>query len=116
MQKCFLVFVVWVLTACSDPLDDVPDNSNGIDLTNLPVTFVTTIEMDSIVEEGVDAFAGFNSGSEELIASISKEVGDLAGIDIDYEFSGEVELTISGEHEISNAINRIYSVSSIKKK
>ncbi len=114
MKNIAIFLFVVVLTACGKSRNDGV-SVDSLDLSSLPTTTVAVITMDSSVEEGVDAFASFNSDGQEVTIAVSEPVGAAAGISIDNNFTGKVELTISGEHEVSNQFMKVYTVSSMTK-
>lgn len=112
MKNLIAAIISLCLIACGSSSDDISSSGS---INSLPTTLTVNIEMDPSVEEGVDAFATFELNGEEIMVAISKSVGSNAGIDIDNDFSGKVEITLSSEHEISNEFMKVYSISKVKK-
>lgn len=113
-MKLITISLLSVLLMSCSKSESPTEETGQVNFRSLPTTFQTTIEMDPSVEAGVDAFARFEGGGDTLLA-ISEQVGRAAGIDTEDEYHGKVEVTVSGEHEISNSIMRVYKVSRISR-
>ncbi|MFV0477463.1 MAG: hypothetical protein ACK5ME_06490 [Parahaliea sp.] len=111
MKILSILILTVFLVACGNS----GDHSVALDLSQLPLTVVADIELDSQVEEGIEAFGSFYQGEEEVLITVSESVASQAGIDINNDYTGKVELTLSAEHGVSSPFARFYIVSKLRK-
>lgn len=127
MKALLLIVVALALTACGQSDSENSNQATGkadksaamdvtqLDLGKLPATVTVMLELDPAVEEGYDAFGNFIKDGQDVTIGVSSGVAKAGGINVGQEFTGKVKITISGEHDVSRQLYRVYSVSSIEK-
>jgi hypothetical protein len=127
MKALLLIVVALALTACGQSDSENSNQAAGkadtsaamdvtqLDLSKLPATVTVMLELDPAVEEGYDAFGNFINDGQDVTIGVSSGVAKAGGINVGQEFKGKVKITISGEHDVSRQLYRVYSVSSIEK-
>ena len=127
MKALYIVLLAIAVTACGDKNSSSTESTESakpkaaavvedvkLDLGNLPATVNVTLDLDPSVEEGFDAFGNFANDGQLVTVGVSEQVAKSGGIDNCKPYQGDVTFTLSGEHDLSRELYRIYTVSSIK--